>query len=339
MKKLKIKSMLLAFVLPLCTGAFVPAVGAYSNLDNVKAEDNIFEVKNSHEFLIALNKSKENDTIAVQQDILLDNVLSIDHSLNIDLCGHKIIVGHNGKIVIGSKKFSHTDINTVTIPGYYTYENKYKHISHGNVRRRNSDVTKSVVIGDYDRETTLVPVWHPPVVKTEYYSVYDYHDNIDVMIKNGEIIKSDGRNGKDGLRESGLCSTKHNAQKGETPCAPLKVISGFLRLENVVVRGGDGGNGGNGGYKSLLHIPLIFLGGGHGGNGGKGGNGGYAIEFDRNKNNTVVLTGTSRLKSGKGGLGGKKGYANPNYWLIPGFSGTNGANGERLKTTNLDTDY
>lgn len=272
---------------------------------------NEYIARDSRELAIYANNANENDQITLANDIRLDTKVNFKVSVSLNLNGYTIFVDDDNEIVIGQKDFSHIEKETVVHPEYYTWEKEVKIIEHP------GDIPPT-------KEEKLVRVWHPATFETRYKNIYDYKDNVDVVIRNGSIKKLKGKNGKNGEKD---CWIKYSGQAGETPSAPIRVVSGTVRFCRVCVRGGDGGNGGNGKYQALLHI---VLGGGNAGNGGNGGNGGHAIYLER-KECKVKQDQYSDISSGTPGQPGKAGKSNKNYWVYSGSEGKKGKKGGKLK--------
>ncbi len=272
------------------------------------AYNNVVEVRNSRELSEALRNAKPNDIVRFKNDINLDCDLILDHSAQLDLGGHKLTVRKDGNIKIGKKTFSHKDKHEIYHPGYYRTVADDSYTYDGNGNRTGTKVTYR-------------QIWVDGRTETVYTNVYNYDDSIDVLFKNGVIVKANGVDGRDGKTD---VSSGYNGCNGETPAAPISIVSGKLRLGSIFVKGGKGGNGGNGGYQSLWHIPF---GGGSAGNGGNGGNGGMAIclESDHAK---YSLESDADLIKGKPGKGGKAGVPNPHYWIYRGWKGSDGRDGE-----------
>ncbi len=308
----------------LILGGFVINFSASPLIESsVVGEGRDFFVGSSHELAARVNNAVQGDKIILLNDIELDCEIQFKTSICLDLNSHTVFVPtDNEAIVTGQKEFSHVEKYTITHPGYYTWESKIKTVEHPNKLTRNERGELVTVPVAPTKETTRVQVWHPETTEARYRDVYEYKDNIDVVIKNGKIKKLAGKNGKDGLIDA---SDYFNGENGATPAAPIRVISGNIRFSNIKVRGGDGGNGGNGGYQSLIHF---IFGGGDGGDGGDGGNGGMAVYLER-KECRAIKDPFSKIISGETGKGGKGGKANPNYWLYSGKDGVNGKNGEK----------
>ena len=217
---------------------------------SVELSPKIFEVSNTRELGEAVKSAKSGDTVRFNADMLLDVSFDIDHSMLLDLNGHTATLGDNCKINIGKKAFSHVHTDKVWHEGGYVLYPEDR-VTYSN--------------GQSVRSVTFVSRYEPGYYEYKSTDVYDYDDSIEVDIFNGSIFKSDGSNGSDGARD---VSKDYDGKNGKTPCAPVNIISGFVRFKKVVVRGGNGGNGGEGGYQSLWHIPF---GGGRAGNGGNGG--------------------------------------------------------------------
>ena len=271
------------------------------------SKGNVFHVSDSRELTEAVKKAKSDDEICLDQDICLHKSLNIDHSLILNLNGHTITAGENGcRICVGKKTFARKDKEVIWHEGYYRTVLDTKH-TYGD---------KHTYTDKYRQ------VWVPGHNECVYTDVFDYDESIDVVFKNGFIQRIDGLDGIKGKKDS---SSHYNGGDGETPNAPIEVVSGILRLNSVIARGGNGGRGGKGGYQSLWHIP--FFGGGNAGNGGDGGNGGAALSVEPN-HGTCSLDSKSELIKGRPGRGGKAGKPNPNYWILSGSKGCDGEDGE-----------
>lgn len=271
------------------------------------AYNNIVEVRNSRELSEALRNAKPNDIVRLKNDINLDCDLILDHSVQLDLGGHKLTVRKDGNIKIGKKTFSHKDKREIYHEGYskMVADDSYSYDNRDHVRKK----------------VKYRQIWVPGHTETVYTNVYNYDDSIDVLFKNGIIVKANGVNGNDGKIDS---DDGYNGYNGETPVAPISIVSGKLHLKSIFVKGGNGGNGGNGGYQSLWHIPF---GGGDAGNGGNGGNGGMAISIESD-HGKYSLEDDADLIKGKPGKGGKAGEPNPHYWIYRGWKGSDGRDGE-----------
>lgn len=138
--------------------------------------------------------------------------------------------------------------------------------------------------------------------------VFNYDDTLDVTIKNGTIVHSNGLAGKNGVKNSWF---NYCGREGITPSETLGFESGKLFLENVSIYAGNGGNGGNGAPQASVHL---IGGGGIGGRGGNAGNGGNALRIFRKECN-LQLGNNVLLKAGKAGKVGKNSKANKNYWV------------------------
>ena len=284
-------------------------VSRYSVVPSVETLKNRrIEVNSSRQLSEAAKNAKANDVIYLNKDVALDSILNLDHSVQLDLGGHKITVGTGAGIIVGKKTFSHKDKQEIYHPGYYRTLTDYTNIydAHGHVT---------------GRRQTHRQQWVPGRTETIYKDVYNYDDSVDVIIKNGSIVRVDGLDGRPGLKD---VSRGYHGEDGETPSAPIAILSGNLSLESIVVKGGKGGNGGKGGYQSLWHIPF---GGGSAGNGGNGGNGGAAVSIDSKDHGHYSLEDTELIK-GKPGKGAKAGEPNPNYWLYRGWKGSDGEDGK-----------
>lgn len=297
-------------------------VPASENAAEVAKKDHEFFVSNSRDLALRANGVAEGDKIILTNDIDLDTQIHCKTSFCLDLNGHTISVPtDNEAFIIGQKEFSHVEKYTVTTPGYYTWESKFKTVEHPPKLITNNFGQRVFVHVPSTEEITRVQVWHPETSEVRYRDIYKYNDNIDVIIKNGKVKKLAGNNGKDGIKDVWF---DFNGASGATPTAPIQIISGNVRFQNIKVKGGNGGNGGNGSYQALVH--LVF-GGGNAGNGGNGGNGGGAVYLER-KECRAIKDQPSKLVSGKAGKGGKSGEVNPHYWLYSGWTGTDGKDGE-----------
>lgn len=269
------------------------------------SQSHVYDVYNSRDLTEAVKNAGMNDEVRLHSSIRLHNSLNIDHSLILNLNGHTITAGENGcKISVGKKVFVRKDKEEIWHEGYYK-----------------TVTDSSYTYGDTTSRTYKYKnVWVPGHMEYIYTDVFDYDDSIDVIFKHGNVNRMDGLDGANGKKDS---DGDYNGQNGETPGAPIEVVSGILRLKSVTVKGGKGGQGGDGGYQSLWHIPF---GGGDAGNGGNGGNGGAAV-YVEDGHGTCSLDRKSELVRGKPGRGGKSGEPNPNYWLYSGSDGKNGKDG------------
>lgn len=295
---------------------------AYENVAPVQAENHKFYVSNSRELALCANSVTVGDEIILTDNICLDTKICLKSSCCLNLNGHSILVkSDDEEIVIGQKEFSHTEKYTVKNPGYYTWESKVKTVEHPN--KVVTDIYGNLVyVPVYPtQEISRVRVWHPETYEVRHRDIFKYDDNIDVIIKNGTIKKSEGKNGKNGQKDVWF---DFNGENGFTPTAPVYAISGAVRFYNTCVKGADGGNGGDGSYQSLWHIPF---GGGSAGNGGEGGDAGSAVGTER-KEVKVLKDEFSSFSSGKPGKGGKAGKPNPNYWMYRGWKGEDGKDGK-----------
>ena len=269
---------------------------------NVFAESfGVCLVSNEDELKRAVSYAVGYDCIKLRNNVEIGSNLYIDKSLIIDLNGNCIYLSDpNSSILVGKKEFSHRTSREVWSP---------KLAPHYYVDREGKWHTKYK--------------WDFLEIRTEYEDVYKYYDEIEVKVKNGTIKHTSGTNGRDGVNDTWRnCDGKD----GEKPSEVMRVISGTVKLYDVVVYGGKGGNGGDGKSQALLHIPFA---GGKAGNGGKGGNGGDVINLTR-KGCSVVLCGEETLLvPGEGGKGGKRGLKNANYWVYSGRNGKDGKDGEK----------
>lgn len=293
---------------------------------NSKISAKEFRVSNPWELAVCVNRARGGDTIILEKDMILDSKLNITSSVCLDLNGHTLSVKDDGAgIVVGCSRFDRNEQFFKHIPGYYEFKPVVKTVfvpaRHIFVRGRRIRVPAS-----WQTVNTTERIWIPEKYEPYLKPIYKYDDNVDVLIRNGEIKKFPGDNGKDGEKDSDYC----NGQIGRTPTAPVEVVSGTLRLSKVKIKGGRGGNGGNGGYEKLVHF---IFGGGNGGKGGNGAKGGYAVYIHR-KECKFVKDKHTELKAGTPGKGGRGGEPNPNYWLYSGDTGSDGKNGSESDSCN-----
>lgn len=278
-------------------------------------------VSNSHDLIAAVSAAKDGDVVALDNDIILDKTLEIKASIVLDLRGHNITMNRNTGIKIGNKVFNHTEYYTVNHPGYYTKEKVVTYV-------KNPDVPVYDDFGNFmhnkkvpDTEVvTYQDVWHPGWAETKSVDIYDYLDNIDVVIENGSIKGASGLKGVDGTADTFFDCDGGNGTKGATA---ITVISGTLRANNATILGGNGGSGGDGRYQAILHIPFFT---GNGGNGGNGGDAGHAIALERSECN-VIEEGNTRIECGVPGQGGIGGEPNAHHWIGTGSAGDDGQSG------------
>ncbi len=307
-------------VVALCLSLIVTIFGVTTNPCRAESHDSVptfsasskhYNVNDFQDLLRAVSFAEKGETIILESDICVSSTLNLKKSICLDLNGHSILFESNSdaRIVVGEKKFDHTEKHTVWHPGYYSYdttdETTYRHNSPGQPAERTEKHKR---------------VWHEGHSETLYKDVYRYADDVCVTITNGKIKKSSGTCGCDGIENTWF---KYNGSDGETPDAPIEVLSGAINLKDMTVRGGNGGDGGDGSYQKLWHI---IFGGGSGGNGGNGGDGGCAIQIDR-KECVVSYNYDTSLRAGKPGKGGQAGDVNRNYWLYRGWRGHDGKNG------------
>lgn len=315
-----------------------PGIFADSNVSGDNCQDQIqsrngskkFLVKDSRELEIYASKAQDGDEIILEKDISVDSRVDIKSSVCLNLNNHCLTVKNEGTLSVGDKAFVRNEKYVRHHKGYYKSEPIYRTIYvAGEYKYINGE---RVYVNPHTK--TVIDwqdVWHEPRDEVQYRAIYNYFDNVNVVIKNGKIKKEKGLPGKNGLIDSW---SSYDGKKGETPNAPVEILSGTLNLNSVKVKGGEGGKGGKGGYSSLSHI---FVCGGNAGNGGEGGDGGYAVYIHR-KECKLKHDKKSKLKGGNGGEGGKAGKINPNYWVIPGSEGFNGKEGLRGKPYNQIND-
>lgn len=285
-----------------------------------------FLVKDSRELEIYASKAQDGDEIVLEKDISVDCKVNIKSSICLNLNNHSLMIKNEGVISIGDRTFVRNEKRVVHHRGYYKSEpisktiyvpGEYKYLDG-----------KWIYINPHTRLVTdWQSVWHEPRDEVQYREIYNYFDNVNVIIKNGKIKKEKGLHGKNGIKDSWR---DYNGEVGQTPSAPVEIVSGTLNLNSVKIKGGEGGKGGRGGYCSLSHA---FACGGDAGNGGEGGKGGDAVYIHR-KECRLRPDKKSKLKGGNGGEGGKAGKINPNYWVIPGSEGCDGREGLRGKPFN-----
>ena len=292
------------FALFLCVVAFISigTVQSFALYDN-------YYVSNFRDFKIAISGAKNTDCIIFENDINLESSVKINTSITLDLNGHTLFLPNNDAVIdIGDKEFDHTEKYTETKPGYFNYEHKKKTVYHPET-------------GTFTEEYVTERVWHPATTVEKTRDVFRYFDDLDIIIKNGKIIRKDGANGEDGKKDTW---SDYNGKNGETPREIINMISGTIRFANSMVYAGNGGNGGNGSYQSLIHVPF---GGGSGGNGGNGGDGGNVILKTRNECR-IFADEISKLIPGKAGKGGEMSKANDSYYIYRGWNGDNGKDGK-----------
>ena len=298
------------------------------------AYDSYF-VYNERDFKIAASGARDTDYIIFGSDVYLSNNVKLNSSVTLDLNGYTLyVLNNNAAVHIGDKVFDHTEKYTVTKPGYFSYEKKKRIIEHPDEVYMDDDGDIYIVPQDDTIEYITERVWHPATEEVRYKDIYKYYDNVDIIIKNGKIVHKDGVDGKDGEQNTW---SNYNGKDGVKPSEPIKMISGTVRFENILVYAGNGGNGGNGSYQSLIHVPF---GGGSGGNGGNGADGGNVIAKYRNECK-IVIGNNVELIPGEGGIGGKMSKANSNYWIYRGWNGDNGKNGDEGVKVHygLESDY
>lgn len=284
---------------------------SHDHAPSFNASSKRYNVNDFQDLLSAVSYAEKGDTIILESDIRVSSTLNLKKSICLDLNGHSILFESNSdaKIVVGEKEFDHTEKRTIWYPGHYSYdrtdETTYRHNSPGQSAERTEK---------YKR------VWHEGHSEILYTDVYRYADDVCVTITNGKIKKSTGHRGRDGIENTWF---KYSGSNGQTPAAPIEVLSGAINLKDMTVRGGNGGDGGDGSYQKLWHI---IFGGGSGGNGGDGGDGGCAVQVDR-KECVVSYNNDTALIAGQPGKGGQAGNVNRNYWLYRGWRGHNGKNG------------
>lgn len=271
-----------------------------------------FVVETSRELEICASKAQDGDEIVLKNDLFVDFKLYIKSSICLNLNNHSLTVKDGGVILIGDKVFARNEKYVVHQKGYFKLQPTYRTVRDG---------------GRYKTVTEWNNVWHEPRDEMHYREIYDYSDNVNVIIKDGKIKKEKGLPGQNGVKDSWR---DYNGEDGQTPSAPVEVVSGTVNLINAKIKGGEGGNGGKGAYGSLSHL---FACGGDAGNGGDGGRGGYAVYLHR-KECRLILGKKGKLKGGNGGEGGKAGKIHPGYWVIPGSEGCDGKEGLRGKPYN-----
>ncbi len=287
-----------------------------------------FHVENPWELAICVNKAHAGETIVLEKDMVLESELNIKSSVCIDLNGHILSVkGERAGIVVGCSKFERNEQLFKHIPGHYKIKPVVKTVLVPARRAITQKGKKVYIPASWQTINTTEKVWIPDKYEPYLKPLYKYDDDLDVLIKNGEIKKSPGDNGKDGEKNSDCC----NGDSGKTPKAPVEILSGTLRLSKIKVNGGRGGNGGNGGYEKLIHF---IFGGGDGGNGGNGAKGGYAV-YIRRKECKLIKDKRTELKAGNPGKGGLGGKPNPNYWVYSGKAGSNGKDGLESTPCNI----
>lgn len=300
----------------------------YVDFAPVQPENRTFYVGDSRELAIRAGSAAQGDVIILANNICLDTKITFKSSCCLDLNGYSILVKSDDEgLIIGQKEFSHKEKYTIKHPGYYTWEEKIKTVEHPD-RFVTGMYGTLAVSTPSTQEISSARVWHPETYETCYRDIYTYDDNIDVIIKNGSIKKSEGKRGNDGQKDvwSGF-----NGADAPTPTAPVYVVSGAARFFSTYIQGANGGNGGDGSYQSLWHIPF---GGGSAGNGGKGANSGRAVDRER-KESRVLKDDFSCFTSGNPGKGGKAGQPNPNYWIYRGWNGEDGKDGNDMASVTV----
>ncbi len=287
-------------------GAADTADSALSNAETLTSRRIV--VNNARELSEALKGAKANDVVYLNNNVVIDFALNLDHSVQLDLGGHKLTIKKGAAINIGKKTFSHKDKKEIYHPPYYqtVADNSYTYDQDDNCTGSKRTYRRVLV---------------PGYTEVVYTDVYNYDDDVTVTISNGSIFRIDGLDGSNGVEDSWYGYT---GQDGETPSAPIALVSGNLCLNSVIVKGGNGGNGGKGGYQSLWHIPF---GGGSAGDGGNGGNGGAALSVESADHGHYSLENDSEMLRGRPGIGGKAGQPNPNYWIYRGWRGSDGQDG------------
>lgn len=274
----------------------------YENTKNIVVSD-------ANSLAIAVSSACDGTVIKCSDDICLDRTVQIKNSVTIDLNGHSIIMVDGAKIVVGDKIFDHIEYYTVHHSGHYMPNYSKTYVTQ-------EDGTKKVV------SETKNMVWQPGWDEQKSREIYNYLDHIDIVVKNGKILGSDGKNGQDGVANTFFdCDGKD----GENGGSAIEIISGTIRVQNAFIIGGNGGNGGDGDYQAILHIPFFT---GNGGNGGKGGDAGSAVVLKR-KEARVLSDDYSLIQSGTYGEGGNGGEANQNHWVGHGKMGIAGKNGQK----------
>lgn len=257
-------------------------------------------VSDIFELLQAVDNIRPWGKIFLKNDINMCGItLRIKKSMVIDLGGHNIYVDNNsGGMIIANKSSVSTTKVIKKYPSDYVWSDK-KH-----------EAEKPFLGGD-EYELTVVD-----------YEVKDkYNDDFYVKIQNGSVIRQDGENGKDGEPDTWL---KCSGRDGETPKAPINIISGALSLINMNVTGGNGGKGGNGAHYPWPYLPFL---GGCGADGGNGGDGGSAISVSRSEAR-LIIDKNSKVSSGCPGDGGKGGDPGRVYWRHNSKPGINGESGK-----------
>ncbi|MDR1364293.1 MAG: hypothetical protein LBJ32_01495 [Oscillospiraceae bacterium] len=269
----------------------------------------IYYAEDARELSLVVQRAKENDIVMLKNDITLDSPIFIETSIIFDLNGHKItVINDENVLFFGKKTFDHVEKKEIIHPGHWEVQDRFG-TKVSSIGTRNSSEFSSV--------------WVQQSTEHSYINFYNYDEKLNSVVKNGEILRAKGQNGKDGIENS---NKDYHGKDGLVPNAPLHIISGTVRLENMKIIGGKGGNGGNGKYQSLWHF---LFGGGNAGNGGNGANGGRAYSFEKG-HGRIVKDNFTVLKNGKGGKGGKKGNVNPNFWFFPGSEGKNGQDGKKI---------
>ena len=299
---MKGKKLLSALFLSALTFMSFGAINTFALYDS-------YYVSNFRDFKVVLSGANHTDYIIFENDINLESSIRINKSITLDLNGHTLYLPNNDAVLyIGDKIFDHTERYTETKFSFFEPEGEIK----------TSYNTKTQAF-ETDFFTDVVWFSFKDVEKTK--DAFRYFDEVDVIIKNGVIIRKDGADGEDGKSNTWF---DYNGKNGETPKEAINMISGILRLENTTIYAGNGGNGGNGSYQSLIHIPF---GGGNAGNGGNGGNGGGAI-YKTREECKVYGDENSELVPGKPGKGGQSANVNEDYWVYSGWNGFNGKVGK-----------
>lgn len=276
-------------------------------------------VSTPHDLIVAAKNIPDGGRIVLDGDIDLNSRVYIEASVELDLNNHTIkINGDNAALIIGKKNFSHREKYTIVHPGYWEWRDKVTYVNYPNSYY--VDIYGVIRETPVQKKVTRVEEWIPETTETKYKDVYVYDEDMDVLIKNGTVSKSSGVDGTNGKECSWFGC---HGENGTTPCAPVEMISGALRLQSAVIVGGDGGNGGNGGYRSMVHLPIA---GGGGGDGGDGGNGGPAVKMHRAEAR-IIIDKNSSVLAGNIGHGGKGGKASSEYWFYSSSDGNDGTNG------------
>ena len=281
-------------------------------------------VADVNSFVVAATNACAGATIVLDGDICLDRDVEIRSSIFVDLNGYSINLKNGAEIIVGGKVFSHVEYYTEHHPGYYTTEKEVTYVpqpdkpvydDYGQFLYNKKSPDKEVV--------KYKDVWHEGWSETKSRDVYDYLDNLDIVMKDGWISGSEGKNGSDGIENTFSDCDGHDGEDGSVA---VRLISGTLRLSKIDITGGNGGNGGDGKYQAILHIPFFT---GNGGDGGNGGKAGPAVIIERSAAN--LSKGKSvTLNSGIPGHGGKGGPANTHHWVGKGKDGVNGKEGKKV---------